>query len=66
MKVSDDPNISREALKGFYMFLYAESKRHQEDIDMIEERLDETVDRANISPAEIVVLKEEASRYVHF
>lgn len=66
MNVSEDLTLSREVLMGFYTFLHSESLRHQEDIDMIYERMDEVAERIELTPEEQAKLREEALKYVHF
>lgn len=66
MKVSEDKTLNRDVLKGFYTFLHSESIRHQEDIDMIYERMDEIAERIDLTPTEQAMLREESLKYVHF
>lgn len=64
MLVSEDANIGREALKGFYMFLFSESLRHSQDISDIRERMEETSIRAGLTAAEEEALEKEGLKYV--
>jgi hypothetical protein len=64
MKVSNDKNIGREALKGFYMFLFSESLRHAQDISDISDRMAEVVVRCNLTVEETEALEKEGLRYV--
>jgi hypothetical protein len=66
MNVSDDKDISREALKGFYMFMHSESLRHLEDVRMIGLRMYAISKRIELTPEERKVLKKEALKYVSF
>lgn len=66
MLVSDDKDISREALKGFYIFLFAESLRHAQDISDISDRMAEVVVRCNLTVEETEELEKEALKYVKF
>jgi hypothetical protein len=59
-------NLSREALKGFFMFLFSESLRHAQDIADIKDRMDEVMKRADLSATEMQELEEEALNYVTF
>jgi hypothetical protein len=66
MLVSDNPNISRSDLKGFYLFLFSESLRHAQDIEDIRERMEEVARRCVLSGEEMQDLEKEALKYVSF
>ena len=58
--------LSREGLKVFFVFLLSERHRHQEDIDMINDKLNALTLRMGLAPEEQVVLVKEALKYVKF
>lgn len=58
--------LSRESLKGFFVFLLSERHRHQEDIDMINGKLNILTIRMNITDIEKVDLVKETLKYVKF
>ena len=64
MLVSDNPNISRSDLKGFYMFLFSESLRHAQDIADIRDRMEEVIKRCALTPQEQADLEKEGLNYV--
>jgi hypothetical protein len=64
MLVSNNPNISRGALMGFYMFLFSESLRHAQDISDIRDRMKETAKRINLTEEEETDLEREGLKYV--
>jgi hypothetical protein len=59
-------DLSRESLKGFFLFLLSERHRHQEDIDMINNKLNELTNRLNLRDTEKVDLVKESLKYVKF
>jgi hypothetical protein len=56
--------LSREALKGFFTFLLAEKARHQEDIDMITDKLNKLSDKYQFTDQETVLMYRESRRFV--
>jgi hypothetical protein len=66
MLVSDNKNISRAALCGFYMFLHSEALRHAQDISDIKVRMAEVIDRIGMTKEEQAAIEREALMYVKF
>ena len=64
MNVAFDERLSREAKKGFILFMHAESQRHQHDIDAIHERIKECEEYLELSEEEKIMLYREGYNYV--
>lgn len=58
--------LSREALKGFFTFLLSEKVRHNEDIDMIEDKLERMTDEYQFTDEEVLEMLIESQKYVQF
>ena len=56
--------LSRETMKGFFLFLLAERHRHQEDIDMINDKLNVLTNRLVLTTKEQAELVKTAWDYV--
>ena len=66
MNALNDPTLSEEALKGFFVFLHSEELRHEQDIIGIKQRMDIIAGRLNLTELEEQKLLMAARRYVTF
>ena len=66
MNAMEDNTLTRDQLMGFYMFLVSEKYRHANDISRIVDMLIELEDRLSLTDAELLMLRENAKKYVMF
>lgn len=62
----DDKTLSREALKGFFIFLVSEKERHREDIKAIDKLLERLTKEIKPSEEEIAAMVTKSWSYVNF
>ena len=66
MRAQDDEGLTRESLKGLYIFLYSEAARHEDDIVKIEDSLTELAQSQSFSRHEIQDMRRQSTKYVKF
>jgi hypothetical protein len=61
-----DRTLTREALMGFYSFLYSEEMRHAEDITKIVRMRRKLEEEQKFTLVELHVMRVRATRYIDF
>lgn len=66
MNAIEDETLSKEANKGLVVFLFAELKRHNLDVEHIRKCIDVIREKLELTNEEMVELEKESEKYVRF
>lgn len=66
MNGTEDETISKEEMKGLYMFLFAERARHLSDVENIEKSLKVITEKVKLTREERIDLRKKSEKYIKF